>query len=69
MIKVEYLCDRHHRSRYYTRAMPHGTVERMDRGGVADPPPKPLGTVDVRPRFVPAQCSDAAPDPPAQLLT
>jgi hypothetical protein len=61
MIKVEYLCDRHHRSRYYARAMPHGTVERMDRGGVAGPPPEPLGAAAVRPRFAPADSPTPRP--------
>ena len=59
------------RSRYYTRAMPHGTVERMDRGGVADPPPEPLGTADVpatlRARQMPRR--RARPAGPATHLT
>ena len=67
-VKIEYLVDMDSNSDYYTRAVPHGNLVKMDRGGITDPPPEYLGTIAGR-NFTSGHFPDALPTPPVQLLT
>ena len=69
MVAMEYFFDQDHPNDYYARALPHGTLERIDRGGVDDPAPVPLGTVPTRPRYTSGVFPEASPDRPAVPLT
>ena len=69
MVTMEYFFDRDHVNDYYARALPHGTLERIDRGGTDDPAPEHLGTVPTQPRYTSGAFPDALPDRPADLLT
>ena len=67
-VKIEYLVDRDHPTHYYTRAVPNGTLVRMDRGGTDDPPREDLGVITGR-GISSGVFPDALPDSPATPIT
>lgn len=68
MVTIEYFFDRDHSNHYYTRALPNGTLERMDRGGTDATPPEPLGVIRGR-GMSSGTFPTSLPDQPASLLT
>jgi hypothetical protein len=39
MVKIQYFFDQDHPNYYFAKALPHGSSDRIDRGGVDDPTP------------------------------
>ena len=68
IVKIEYFSDLDHPNDYYAKALPHGTLDRIDRGGTDDPPPEQLGVITGR-GMSSGAFPDALPDRPAELLT
>lgn len=67
-VRIEYLIDRDHPTHYYTRAVPNGTLVRMDRGGADDPPREDLGVITGR-GISSGLFPDGLPDSPATPIT
>ena len=69
VVRVEYFCDRDAPSEYFIRHLPHGTIERVDRGGIDQAPPELLCTLPEWPQITSGYFPDSLPDQPATLLT